>query len=260
VFVLQHLPLDASVRYATTTISRYLIVLAGIVITTGLLGFSWQRVQWLVAALGVGLGFGLQEIFANLVSGVILLFERPIRVGDVITLGDVTGQVTRIRIRATTLTDWDRKELVVPNKDLITGRLLNWTLTDTTNRIVLEVGVSYQADVVRARNLLLEIAGNHPSVLKDPAPSVTFERLGPSSLDLVVRCVLSRLDQRLACINDLHIQIVERFRQEEIEIAYPQLDLHVRDTVPLPLTHNGSVPGEHRVRIPNEPVESMARD
>jgi potassium-dependent mechanosensitive channel len=257
VFVLQHLPLDASVRYATTTISRYLIVMAGIIVTSGLLGFSWQKAQWLVAALGVGLGFGLQEIFANLVSGVILLFERPIRVGDVITLGDVTGQVTRIRIRATTLTDWDRKELVVPNKDLITGRLLNWTLTDTTNRIVIEVGVSYQADVVRARALLLEIGQNHPSVLKDPAPSVTFERLGPSSLDLVLRCVLSRLDQRLACINDLHMQIIERFRQEEIEIAYPQMDLHVRDTVPLPFMQNGS---EEVIRISGESAETLTRN
>jgi potassium-dependent mechanosensitive channel len=254
IFILQHLPLDSSVRYATSTISSYLIMVAGIVITSSLLGFSWQKAQWLVAALSVGLGFGLQEIFANFVSGVILLFERPIRVGDVITLGDVTGQVTRIRIRATTLTDWDRKELVVPNKDLITGRLLNWTLTDTSNRIILEVGVSYDADVVRARELLLEIAQNHPSVNKDPAPSVTFERLGASSLDLVIRCVLSRLDQRLACINDLHTEIIERFRQEGIEIAYPQMDLHVRDTVPIPMTRPG---GEMRIRVPSDSQQAV---
>jgi potassium-dependent mechanosensitive channel len=257
IFILQHLPLDSSVRYATSTISSYLIMVAGIVITSSLLGFSWQKAQWLVAALSVGLGFGLQEIFANFVSGVILLFERPIRVGDVITLGDVTGQVTRIRIRATTLTDWDRKELIVPNKDLITGRLLNWTLTDTSNRITLDVGVSYDADVVRARELLLEIAQNHPSVNKDPAPSVTFERLGASSLDLVIRCVLSRLDQRLACINDLHTEIIERFRQEGIEIAYPQMDLHVRDTVPIPFARNG---GGERIRVTADAPETIARN
>lgn len=244
ILLLQHLPLDSSVRYAITTMARYVIAIVGIVVTCAILGVSWRRAQWLVAALGVGLGFGLQEIFANLVSGIILLFERPIRVGDVITLGDVTGQVTRIRIRATTLTDWDRKELIVPNKDLITGRLLNWTLSDSTNRVLVKVGVARSADVRRARELMLEIAHSHPNVLKDPAPSVTFEAFGPSTRDLVLRAYLPSLDLRLPTTNDLHMQINERFGEEGIEIAFPQLDLHVRSTTPLPIHRNGKKEGE----------------
>jgi potassium-dependent mechanosensitive channel len=232
IVLLQRLPLDSSVRYAITTIARYLIALTGLMIVSSTLGFSWRRAQWLVAALGVGLGFGLQEIFANFVSGIILLFERPIRVGDIITLSDVTGVVTRIRIRATTVRDWDGKELIVPNKDLITGRLLNWTLTDTSNRVVITVGVAYGTDVPRARKLILELAAQNETVLKEPPPSVTFESFGDSTLNLVLRAFLPRLDNRLPCINDLHTAIHERFLKEGIEIAFPQMDLHIRDATP----------------------------
>ena len=171
---------------------------------------------------------GLQEIFANFVSGLILLFERPIRVGDVITLGDVTGSVTKIRIRATTVTNWDRKELIVPNKDLVTGRLLNWTLTDTTNRIVIPVGVAYDSDPQRARDLILEVVSSHPNVLDDPRPNVTFEAFADSSLNIVVRAFLSSMDVRLATIHDLHIAIHKQLGEAGIEIAFPQRDIHIR--------------------------------
>jgi len=149
-FVLQHLPIDQGARYAISTLARYTLLALGIVTAAGLLGITGTSISWLVAAMGVGLGFGLQEIFANFVSGIILLFERPIRVGDIITLGEKTGVVNRIRMRATTIVDWDRKEYVVPNKDLVTERLLNWTLSDQTNRIVIEVGVAYGTDTDRA--------------------------------------------------------------------------------------------------------------
>ena len=129
---------------------------------------QWSDIQWLVAAMSVGLGFGLQEIFANFVSGVILLFERPIRVGDIVTLGDKTGVVNRIRMRATTIVDWDRKEYIVPNKDLVTERLLNWTLTDQMNRIEIILSVSHGADTERACTLLLEAAAEQPHLLPEP--------------------------------------------------------------------------------------------
>lgn len=229
IFLLQRLPFDSATRYALTTLSRYTITIAGIVGVCSTIGISWRHAQWLVAAVGVGLGFGLQEIFANFVSGIILLFERPIRVGDIITLGDVTGSVTRIRIRATTILDWDGKELIVPNKDLITGRLLNWTLSDTRNRIVIQVGVAYGTDVSLAQRLILEAAQNHPAVLKDPKPVVTFERFADSSLQLVLRAYLDRLDQRLPCINDLHLAINRAFQEHGISIPFPQMDVHIRD-------------------------------
>ncbi len=148
--LLRYLPVDAGARYATTTLVRYTIAAAGIASAANASGFTLDKMQWLVATMGIGLGFGLQEIFANFVSGLILLFERPIRVGDIITLDQTTGIVSRIRMRATTIIDWDRKEYIVPNKDLVTGRLLNWTLTDPTNRIVIPVGVAYGSDTEKA--------------------------------------------------------------------------------------------------------------
>jgi potassium efflux system protein len=186
----------------------------------------------------VGLGFGLQEIFANLVSGLILLFERPIRVGDIITLGDVTGTVTNMRIRATTVTNWDRKELIVPNKDLITGRLLNWTLSDTTNRIVITVGVAYHSDPDQARELILNVLSNHENVLQDPAPSVIFEEFSDSALNIVGRAFLSSLENRLTTIHELHSKIHRTLRDADIEIAFPQRDIHVRGLEQLSLGRN----------------------
>ncbi|MFZ5830868.1 MAG: mechanosensitive ion channel domain-containing protein [Planctomycetota bacterium] len=226
--VLQHLPVDGGVRYAVVAVSRYVITIAGLMLACGALGVGWSKVQWLVAAVSVGLGFGLQEIFANFVSGLIILFERPVRVGDVITVGDVTGMVSRIRMRATTITDWDRKELVVPNKEFITARLLNWTLSDQTNRVVINVGLAYGSDTRLATELLLGVAREHPLVLDDPQPLVTFEAFGASSLDFVVRCYLPSLEHRLQVIHELHVAIDETLRAAGLEIAFPQQDIHLR--------------------------------
>lgn len=126
--ILQRLPLDSGLRFTIVTITRYAIVITGVIVSCNRFGVAWSKVQWLIAALTVGLGFGLQEIFANFVSGIILLVERPVRVGDLVTIGDINGTVTQIRMRATTVRDWNRRELIVPNKDLITGKLINWTL------------------------------------------------------------------------------------------------------------------------------------
>lgn len=239
----QRLPLDAGARYAITTMTRYVVIAIGVVLGFGAVGIGWSKVQWLVAALGVGLGFGLQEIFANFVSGLIILFERPIRVGDVVTVDDVSGVVTRIQTRATTVTNWDRKEFIVPNKEFITGRLLNWTRADQVNRIVINVGIAYGSDTVRARELLQKIARDHPEVMDDPAPLVTFEAFGESSLDFVVRCYLPRLDKRLETIHDLHMAIDQAFRAAGIEIAFPQRDIHLRSGAEL-LREAGSRPTE----------------
>ncbi|MBU4400127.1 MAG: mechanosensitive ion channel, partial [Planctomycetes bacterium] len=234
--VLQYLPLDAGARYAVATISRYFITIAGTIFCFGALGVGWSKVQWLVAAMSLGLGFGLQEIFANFVSGLIILFERPVRVGDVVTIDDISGVVSRIRIRATTITDWDRKELIIPNKEFITGRVLNWTLTNQMNRVVVEVGVAYGTDTELATKILLEIAQNHPHVLKDPPPHVVFDSFGASALNFVMRCYLPNLDNRLTVIHELHVAVDREFRAAGIEIAFPQQDVHIRSlNVPIPM-------------------------
>lgn len=225
---LQHLPLTNAARYAITTLSRYAILSIGIIVVASFIGLKWGSIQWLVAALGVGLGFGLQEIFANFVSGIILLFEQPIRVGDIISIDGVTGSVSKIRMRATTIVNWDRQELIVPNKDLITGKLLNWTLTDSTNRIYINVGVAYGSDTRKACSLMMQICREFPNVLQEPAPSVTFEGFGDNTLNLVLRAFLNSLDNRLATIHELHQQIYQAFNEAGIEIAFPQRDLHLR--------------------------------
>ena len=233
--VLERLPIDKGSRDAIKLASGYALIIGGILAASNLIGLQWNNIQWLAAALTVGLGFGLQEIFANFVSGIIILFERPVRLGDVVTIDNVSGTVTRIQIRATTITDWDRKEYIVPNKEFVTGKLLNWTLTDRTNRIQINVGVAYGSDVDRALELLRRVAQQHPAVLSDPAPVAAFERFGDSALELSLRCFLPSLEQRLKIVTELHQQIDKLFREAKIEIAFPQRDLHLR-SLPAELT------------------------
>ena len=223
----QRTHLMAGERNAISTIIRYAITLLGAVLAFNALGVGWAKVQWLAAALSLGLGFGLQEIFANFVSGLILLFERPIRVGDTVTIGGVSGQVTRIRIRATTILDWDRKELVVPNKEFVTGQLINWTLTDTTIRIVVPVGVDYSTDIALAEATLRRAIENTEDILDNPAPQVFFTAFGSSTLDFEVRVFSPDLDHYLGIKHALHKNILEAFRKENITIAFPQHDVHL---------------------------------
>lgn len=231
-WVLQRLPLDQSVRYAITTLTSYMIILLGIILGFNAISVGWSKVQWLATALTFGLAFGLQEIFANFVAGLILLFERPIRIGDVVTVDDISGVVSRIRIRATTITNWDRKEYVIPNKEFITGRMLNWTLSDKINRVVINVGIAYGSDVDKAKKLLLEVCSGHPLTLSEPATVATFEGFGDNTLNFVVRTYLPDLDNRLSVIDALHTNIDRAFRDANIEIAFPQRDLHLRSVDP----------------------------
>jgi len=231
--VLKYLPLDAGARYAFSTICQYLVSGIGVIVAFNYIGVNWGNLKWLVAALGVGIGFGLQEIIANFISGLIILFERPVRIGDIVTVGNIDGVVSRIRIRATTITNWDRKEYLVPNKEFITGHVLNWTLSNAINRIVINAGIAYGSDTELARELLLKTAQEHPNILEDPAPIATFEGFGDNALNLVLRCYLPNLDNRLVTITDLHTCIERAFREAGITIAFPQRDIHVDFTQPL---------------------------
>jgi len=240
--LLQHLPIEGAVRFAITTVSRYAIVLVGIVLSFNALGIPWEKVQWLAAAVTVGLGFGLQEIFANFVSGLIILFERPMRVGDTVTVGDITGTVSRIRIRATTIVDWDRKELVVPNKEFITGRLINWTLSDRILRVVIPVGIAYGSDTELARRTLLRVAKENQTVLDEPEPTVFFLGFGDSALNFEVRVFVPTVEVFLTTRHELHMAIDKAFREAGIEISFPQQDVHIRSiqaALPLELPAEG---------------------
>jgi potassium efflux system protein len=226
--ILQRLPLQAGGRYAITTISRYLMTIVGIVVSFQIIGVGWSKVQWLAAAMTVGLGFGLQEIFANFVSGLILLFERPIRVGDTVSIGDVSGTVARIRIRATTVVGWDRKELVIPNKEFVTGQIVNWTLSDSVLRVDIPVGIAYGSDTGLAEKLLYETAAANLFALRDPPPRVIFTDFGASSLDFELRVYIASIDHFLQVRHEMHRDIDHEFRKNKIEIAFPQRDIHVR--------------------------------
>jgi len=229
-FFLEYSSMDAGARYAATTIFRYLFIVVGAITALSFLHIPWSQYGWLVAAVTVGLGFGLQEIVANFVSGLILLFERPVRVGDVVTIEGTTGVVTRIQMRATTVTNWDHQELIVPNKDFITGKLLNWTLSSQINRLVLNIGVDYGSDPNTVRDLLLETVCQHPDILKDPAPAVNLDTFGESSLNFVIRCFLANLDRRLQVKHELNTAITQALRAKGISIPYPQREIRIVDS------------------------------
>ena len=231
--LLKRLPMDAGARYALTTISRYIISAVGIIIAFNSIGVNWSRLQWLVAALSVGLGFGLQEIVANFVSGLIILFERPYRVGDIVTIGQVSGRVSRIRIRATTIVDWDRRELIVPNKDFITGQLINWSLSDKVTRLIVPVGIAYGSDTVLADKLLRKVADDHPQILEDPAPAAYFLGFGDNSLNFELRAFIDEPLNRVQVISDLHRAIDDALKEANIEISFPQRDVHLDQIGPL---------------------------
>ena len=251
--LLTRLKMPAGERHAVTTILKYAITILGVVLAFNQLGIGWSKVQWLVAALGLGLAFGLQEIFANFVSGIIILFERPIRVGDVVTVGDISGTVSKIRIRATTITNFDRKDLIVPNKQFVTGQVINWTRSDSVLRIIVSIGITYGSDTEKAAGLLYRIASDCDLVLKDPAPQVFFAGFGDSSLNFELRVFCDGVDGLLPARHSLHMSIERAFREADIEIACPQ---RVRSIDPLQPAER---PPQKAATAPFEPLPSQKK-
>jgi len=229
VMVLSKLRLAQGSAYATTTLLSYALAGFGIVATLSTLGVSWDKLQWLVAALSVGLGFGLQEIFANFISGLIILFERPVRIGDVVTIGNLSGTVSRIRIRATTITDFDRKDIIVPNKTFITGQLINWSLSDTVTRVTIKVGVAYGSDLDKVKALLYKAAQDNPRVLKEPEPQVFFLNFGESTLDHELRIHVRDLGDRNPATDEINRFIDREFNKAGISIAFRQVDIFLKN-------------------------------
>ena len=229
VLVLSRLKMRQGASYAITTIMNYTIIVIGAMTVFGSLGVSWDKLQWLAAALSVGLGFGLQEIFGNFVSGLIILFERPVRIGDTVTIGTFSGSVSKIRIRATTITDFDRKEVIIPNKAFVTERLINWSLSDTITRVVIRLGVAYGSDLDKVKEILLKAAHDHPKVMHDPEPSVFFTTFGASTLDHELRLYVRELRDRSYTVDELNRNIDRLCRENNINIAFNQLEVHLRN-------------------------------
>lgn len=226
VMVLQRFRVEMGLRFAVTTLARYLVFIAGTLFVSEKIGLDWSKLGWLVAALGVGLGFGLQEIFANFVSGLIILFERPIRIGDTVTIGTLSGTVSRIRMRATTIVDADRKELIIPNRTFVTSQFINWTLSDNVLRLVLPVSVVSGADIKQVTETLLDIALANENVLRDPAPSAALLGFGNGLQNFELR-VFSTLNMRGLLQHDLNSTIKHRFAELGIEMPSGSLDVHV---------------------------------
>jgi len=233
IILLNRFTMDFGARHAFTTIFSYAITAIGVVITFTTLGIKWSNLQWLIAALSVGLGFGLQEVVANFICGLIVLFERPFRIGDTVTIADISGTVTRIQIRATTIMDWDRKELIVPNKEFITGKLVNWSLSDNVLRIKIPIGIAYGADTELAEKLLLKAAKANPLSLQKPALQAVFMGFGDNSLNFELRVFINGINDWIPMLHKLNQTVNREFRKHGITISFPQRDVHLDQVGPL---------------------------
>jgi len=228
-------------REAMVTITGYLFVALAFFIGLSVAGFEFQNLAIIAGALSVGIGFGLQNIVNNFISGLILLFERPIKTGDWIVVGDTEGYVKRIRIRSTQIQTFDRADVIVPNSELIASQVTNWMLKDERGRLRLAVGVAYGSDTDQVREILERIANEHPRVVTDgsmPKPRALFRGFGDSSLDFELRAFIRNIDERLGVISDLNFAIDKAFREAGIEIPFPQRDIHVRDIAPAGLAQD----------------------
>ena len=225
--LLQHLDLTPGTGYAITTITKYLLMLFGGLVGFSMIGIEWAKLQWLVAALGVGLGFGLQEIFANFISGLIILFEKPIRIGDTVTIRDLTGSITRINTRATTISDWDRKEIIVPNKAFITEQFINWSLSDSVTRVVLTVPAPADANSEEVTQLLYTAAERCSLVIDNPAPEVFLVDLQQGIQLFELRIYAAEMGHRMPLRHEIHQLILQGFREHGIEMPFPPFQMRL---------------------------------
>ena len=218
-----------STSYTIKLITSYTITTLGVIFAAGALGISWDNLQWLVAALSVGLGFGLQEIFGNFVSGIIILFERQLRVGDIVTLSDLSGTVSRIRIRATTITSFDNKEVVIPNKQFITSAVTNWSLSNTVTKLEFAIGVAYGADTNKAKDILRGIIRRCRDLNRDKKPMVYIKSLDASAVTIMCEVFVNEIGKRKAVYDYLSTEALRLFRDNDIEIPFDQLDVTIRN-------------------------------
>jgi potassium efflux system protein len=225
------MPMERGAREAMVTMIGYIGVSIAIVITLGVSGIDYSNLAIIAGALSLGIGFGLQNIVNNFVSGLILLFERPVKTGDWVVVGNTEGYVKRISIRATEIQTFDRADVIVPNSELISGQVTNWMLRDTGGRARIPVGVAYGSDTQKVKEILLQVAADHPQVItgNTSLPTrVLFREFGDSSLNFELRCYIKNIDDRINIISDINFSIDAAFRENGIQIPFPQRDLHVK--------------------------------
>ena len=224
------LPAGRGVGYALTTTVHYAVLLVGFLLAISAAGVDLNKVSLLAGAFGVGIGFGLQNVVNNFVSGLILLYERPVQLGDMVEVGGTTGEVRRIGIRSSTIRTFQGAEVIVPNSNLISDRVVNWTFSDRRRRIELQVGVAYGTDPQRVLLILLAVARAHPDVLDDPAPQALMLGFGDSSLDFELRAWTALFDTYVVTQSELAIALHRALAEAGIEIPFPQRDLHLRSS------------------------------
>jgi len=226
--VLARRRVETGARISIARLVHYVLIFGGFLLALLALGFDFTKLTIMLSALGVGIGFGLQSIVNNFVSGLILLFERPVRVGDYIELGEKWAEIKKIGLRATTVQTFDQSDMIIPNADLVNNTVTNWTLSNRRVRITIPVGVAYGSDVSLVMETLIACANASSNVAKTPAPQVLFLSFGDSSLYFELRAWIAHAEERLDVKSELHQEIDRSFREAKIEIAFPQQDLHLR--------------------------------
>ena len=217
-----HTAIEPSLRLSIVTIIGYVGFIIAVVVALGQIGIDPQKIALVAGALSVGIGFGLQSIVSNFVSGLILLAERPIRVGDQIVVKSEEGFVRRISVRATEIETFDKASVIIPNSELITGVVKNWTHANTLGRVNIKVAVSYDCDPDTVMEILKACVAEHPGVLKQPPPAVLLTEFGASALDFEIFCIVPNLSDRGRIKSDIHIAILRQFRASGIDMTPPQ--------------------------------------
>lgn len=234
--ILARFGLDEGIQYTLTRMVHYLIMITGIVVAFQFVGIDLAGLTVIFGLLSVGIGFGLQNITSNFISGLILLFERPIKVGDRVTVGDIEGDVTSINMRSTTIQSLDNISIIVPNSEFISSTVTNWSYGDLKIRLKVEVGVSYSSDLDTVKKALIEVAADNKDVMKSPEPVVLLSGFGDSSWDMILVVWLADPKRFYLARSEINSAIVQKFRDYNVEIPFPQRDLHVRSPLPVPLT------------------------
>jgi len=224
--VLPSFKLAEGAQFVILRLIHYILVVMGLLVAINLVGIQMTSLAVIFGLLGVGIAFGLQNITSNFVSGLILLFERPVGVGDYIEVGDAMGRVQAINMRSTTVVTRDNITLIIPNSSFIEGTVTNWSVGDPKIRINIPVGVAYGSDTGLVKKLLLEVAENHPDVLDDPKPDVLFKEFADSSLNFDLRVWMLNPMGRFKIISDINYDIDAAFRENGVTIPFPQRDVH----------------------------------
>lgn len=232
--IFSRMRIEQGIQYTLTRISHYLIMVVGAVVAFQFIGIDLTGLAVMLGFLSVGIGFGLQNVTSNFVAGLILLLERPIKVGDRVTVGDQEGDVVEIKIRSTTIRTLNNIAVIVPNSEFVSSTLVNWSYGDQRIRLEIDVGVSYGSDLEAVIRSLEEVASEHPEVLRDPPPEVMHMGFGDSAWNMRLRAWVANPKGHLKVRSDVNCAIVRKFRQNGVEIPFPQRDLHVRSPLPVP--------------------------